>query len=115
MDGVVQLQKQLVDYSASLFDEVSTTWTMLISEKQENRLILSAFVMLLSSTLSPSLLWLVFYDKFFYVKREFWMSSLTSFSSCKMRATRILWLKLCLCSLRILRGFSMNWEKPCKD
>ncbi|XP_041020808.1 histidine-containing phosphotransfer protein 1-like isoform X4 [Juglans microcarpa x Juglans regia] len=37
--------------------------------------------------------------------------SLTSFSNCKMRATQILWWKWCLSSLRILRGFSMNWPK----
>lgn len=34
MDGVVQLKKQLVDYTALLFHEVSTTWTLLIREKQ---------------------------------------------------------------------------------
>lgn len=40
MDGVVPLQKQLVDYTASLFHEVSRhELYMLIPEKQENKLI----------------------------------------------------------------------------
>lgn len=60
MDGVVQLKKQLVDYTALLFHEVSTTRTLLIREKQgKKKLILSAFVILFI------FLGWVFYAKFF--------------------------------------------------
>ena len=47
--------------------------------------------------------------------RGSWMVSSHSFSSCKMRATLILWLKWCPSSLRILRSFSMICPEPCKD
>ncbi|XP_071923890.1 uncharacterized protein [Coffea arabica] len=45
-------------------------------------------------------------------KRGFWMISSYSFRNCKMRATRILWLKWCPSSLRILRSFSTMWRLP---
>ena len=47
---------------------------------------------------------------FFFVacgeRRTSWMVSFCNFSSCKMRTTLSLWLKWCLSSLKILRGFS---------
>ena len=47
-------------------------------------------------------------------RRVFWMISSASFRNCKMRALQILWLRLSLCSLMILRISSKTWHVVCK-
>lgn len=48
------------------------------------------------------------------VKRDFWTTSLNNFRNCKMRIAQILWLRLCLFSLRILRSSSLTWPELCE-
>ena len=48
------------------------------------------------------------------VKRGFWTTSLNNFRNCKMRTAQILWSRLCLFSLRILRSSSTTWPELCE-
>lgn len=85
--GTAQLQKELVDYTTSLFDQV------LIS-------LFLSLIIFLSLIKLHNLLFLSLIKN-----RGFSMINLLSFNYCKMRVTQNLYLKLLIFSLKILKDY----------
>lgn len=55
-----------------------------------------------------------FWGFFFFRWRDFLMINSNNCNNCKMKVTQILWLKLFIFSLRILKGLSVNLLKHCE-
>ncbi|XP_039012125.1 histidine-containing phosphotransfer protein 5-like isoform X2 [Hibiscus syriacus] len=50
-----------------------------------------------------------------YTVREFWMINLLSSKNCKMKTALILWLRLLLSSLKIVRSLLTIWPELCEE